>query len=381
MPANVAIIYDSFGPYHHDRLKEVAARLAAEGSRLIAIQVSAEDSVYEWEKVSASGYEVVTLFDRPLDRTGAGDRLARMLAVIFKQNCRTVFHCGYQRIDALLLALVLRLAGRRVYTLMVSKFDDAPRYIWKELIKYLFLAPYHGAVAAGRRTGEYLLLYGYRKEAIYFGHNTLSLARVAAMASGDASEIDFAERGFVVVARLVEKKNYDFVLDAFKAYRAMPGAPPRALHIFGDGPEMPRIKKRALDEAIPDIVFHGWVGAADIAKGMRRGLCLLLLSKEEQWGNVINESIAVGLPVICAANAGASDHLVRSFVNGFRVGLDGVEETVRAMAAISTDRALYEGRSAGSPALRAMADVPMYGDAIMAAIKGDPSSGARWWSA
>jgi L-malate glycosyltransferase len=380
MTRNVTIIYDSFGPYHHDRLEEVARRLANAGGRLVPAQISADDGVYDWEKVAASGYEVTTLFRGPFTRTTILGRFIKTLGFIIANDCRVVFHCGYQRIDALLLSLVVRMLGRRIYTLIESKLDDKPRYIWLEVVKYFFFLFYNGAIISGCRTAEYMALHGFRPSELYLGHNSVSLERVAMLAGGSAPdpEMPFHERGFVVVARLVPKKNYDFILDAYKAYRAIEGAPPRRLHIYGDGPEMGRIKKRIADEAIPDITFYGWVGAEPIAKGMRAGLCLLLLSSEEQWGNVVNEAIAVGLPVICTRNVGASDHLVRTLINGFVVADDDADGTARAMAAISVDQSLYEKFSAGDGNFRSLADVSVYGDAVMSAILANRGNPQAW---
>jgi len=376
---NAALIYDSFGPYHYDRLEEVARRLSAENIKLYAIEFSGYDGTYKWEKKTGLNYELVTLFEQPFPKTTAISRFLKLFKFLISHDCDVVFHCGYQRIDSIFLSIFLRIFKRRIYTLIDSKYDDKPRYIWKELTKYFFLLPYNGALVSGVRTAEYMRLYGFDESCIFFGHNSLSLERVRTLAGKNGEITKFEDRNFVVVARFVKKKNYDFIIDVYAAYRKMVGAPPRSLHLYGDGPEMDRIVQRVKDEEIPGVHFHGWASSETIAQAMGQSLCLLLLSKEEQWGNVVNEAIAVGLPAICTRNVGATDHLVKTFVNGFIVEADNVAGTAYAMYAISTNEALYSTLVQGCKSLEESADAPMYGKAVVNAIHLDPQNGTSWW--
>jgi hypothetical protein len=64
----------------------------------------------------------------------------------------TYFLCHYQDPAIFLLAISLRLLGRRVYTMGCSKFDDYTRKLSRELIKSLMYLPYNGAIASGIRS-------------------------------------------------------------------------------------------------------------------------------------------------------------------------------------------------------------------------------------
>ena len=55
--------------------------------------------------------------------------------------------------------------------------------------------------------------------------------------------------------------------------------------------------------------LHVGQGDGDVA-AMRAALCLILPSTEEQFGLVVTEALALGLPVLVSANAGAVDELV-----------------------------------------------------------------------
>ena len=50
---------------------------------------------------------------------------------------------------------------------------------------------------------------------------------------------------------------------------------------------------------------------------LRKSLALILPSTEEQFGFVVLEALALGIPVIVSENVGARDLHVRTGVNGF----------------------------------------------------------------
>ena len=61
------------------------------------------------------------------------------------------------------------------------------------------------------------------------------------------------------------------------------------------------------------------------------------MSSSEQWGLVINEAVACGVPVIVSEAVGARDTLVRNFVNGFVIEGDNLPGLMRAMLAVWQD--------------------------------------------
>src|SRR4051812_30613446 len=58
----IAVFWQSFGPYHQARL--VAAQAAAQGWRVIGIEVSAQTSTYQWTKSTLKHEPVISLFKR-----------------------------------------------------------------------------------------------------------------------------------------------------------------------------------------------------------------------------------------------------------------------------------------------------------------------------
>src|SRR6185503_12143113 len=108
---------------------------------------------------------------------------------------------------------------------------------------------------------------GIPRDAIEVGYSAVDVARLAA-AGGQTSEVSFAERPFLVVARLVPKKNIARILEAFARYRAA-GQDGRELHIIGYGPLREELEAAATRLGIAEAVkFLGAQDSGDVAKAM-----------------------------------------------------------------------------------------------------------------
>ena len=117
------------------------------------------------------------------------------------------------------------------------------------------------------------------------------------------------ERLVVSPGRLVWEKGHQDVLRALAALRrgVVPGEPPR-LAIVGTGPEEARLRRYAADLGVADLVdFRGHVPYDEMPVVLGRAACLVLASLptplwEEQFGMVLAEAAAAGVPVIAAAS-------------------------------------------------------------------------------
>jgi glycosyltransferase involved in cell wall biosynthesis len=117
------------------------------------------------------------------------------------------------------------------------------------------------------------------------------------------------ERLVVSPGRLVWEKGHQDVLRALAALRRglVPGEPPR-LEIVGTGPEEGRLRGYAADLGVADLVeFRGHVPYEEMPAVLARAAYVVLASLptpfwEEQFGMVLAEAEAAGVPVIAAAS-------------------------------------------------------------------------------
>ncbi|HEV2548575.1 MAG TPA: glycosyltransferase [Stellaceae bacterium] len=360
----VILLWANFGPYHIDRLEAATRALSAE-FRVVGVEIGGSSDTYAWAAPGDSPtLERITLFPALAEERVPAWRCFRaLLRLCWRLRPAHVFLCHYERAEIFLIALLLRLLGARPYCTVESKFDDKPRRIWREIGKTLFCLPYCGALVGGRRGSDYLRFLGFSADRIAFGYDTVSMARVRHLAEAPPAPEGrgHAERHFTIIARLVAKKNIAMALRAYARYCASAGAAARALHICGAGELEPSLRENARALGITGVVFHGFVQAPEIARLLASSLALILPSTEEQWGLVVNEALAMGVPILCSENVGARDLLVRTAMNGYVVESDNPDGLARFMQLLAEDEVEWRRLAEGSQKLAPLADTRQFG--------------------
>lgn len=361
----LVFMWENFGPMHIDRCMAVAKHYAGK-RKVIGIELAGRSDTYDWAQSEASGFVKQTLFP---GTTVAEISSVKLLWALLRASVAIgpadFFFCRYEQPGTLFTSIVLRLLGRRVFTMNDSKFDDKPRNVWRELFKSFYFAPYNGALAASRRSGEYLEFLHFRSKKIELGYDAISVGRIreqAAVPPAPEGEL-FDARHFTVVARMVPKKNLFVVLEAFAHYARLAPSP-RQLHFCGNGPLEQQVKQRAKDLGLSDlVVFHGSVDSTAVSHVLRKTVALLLLSTEEQFGLVIPEALSMGVPVIASNNCGACDELVRSGVNGFVVEPDNPKGVAYFMNLLGSDIRLWNEMATAAAAQASLGDTDRFVEA------------------
>jgi glycosyltransferase involved in cell wall biosynthesis len=113
-----------------------------------------------------------------------------------------------------------------------------------------------------------------------------------------------------------------------------------------------------------NIIFHGFVQTEQVAKLLGTTLALVLPSIEEQFGNVVIEAQALGLPVLLSDVCGARDNLVRTAVNGFIFEPDNSQGLAWFMSLIAKDLELWKGMSKSANKFSSKGDVLNFANAV-----------------
>lgn len=371
--------WSQFGPYHMDRCEALARALAGR-REVIGIEMVSDGEVYDWAPSGAGqAFRKHTLFPgKRLSQVSAVRQAAALLRACLASRARHVFLCDYQLPQTFAAALLLRLCGRRVVIMQDSKFDDKPRSMWRELGKTLLYAPYDAAFVGSTRSLSYLTFLGVPAERIALGYDTVSLQRLQQLAGSDPAPggTPHEKRHFTVVARLVPQKNLELALDAYAAYRRRYPHRPRELRIAGAGPLEAALKRRVAASGVEGVRFCGWLDEAAVARLLASSLGLILPSVEEPFGLVVNEALALGVPVLVAENCGARDLLVRSGVDGYVIEPDNVEGLAHFMADLAGNEAEWRRLAANTEPFRALADTAHFVagvEALLARLERRPS--------
>jgi glycosyltransferase involved in cell wall biosynthesis len=353
--------WDQFGPYHMDRLEALGRHFAGR-LEVIGIELVREGEIYGW-KATGPGRFFRKLTLCPGWQRSEVSTLRHCLALVracLATGAREIFLCDFQLAAIFLAAATLRLLGKRVVVMQDSKFDDKPRRLLRELGKFLLYRPYDAALAGSPRAKAYLEFLGLPPARVAVGYDTIALDRMTMLA--EAEDVPQSERHFTVIARFVPQKNIAAAIDAYALYRKSAPEAPRELHLCGAGPLDADLRARAA--SIPGIRFRGFLQEREIAATLAKSLALLLPSFEEPFGLVVNEAIALGVPVLLSPACGAAGHIVANGVNGYVVEPDNIAGLAHFMALLDRDGEEWRRLAHNTRQFRQAADVVSFVAAV-----------------
>ena len=139
---------------------------------------------------------------------------------------------------------------------------------------------------------------------------------------------------FVYVGRLEDYKGVDLVIDAFKAVDDINCR----LLIVGDGGMRAKVQQAAADE--PRIFYLGRKDFSGVIEAFAISDVAVVPSRREPWGLVVNEAMAVGLPVIASDSVGCVDDLVLDQHTGIVFPSGELSQLINAMASVAIDSEL-----------------------------------------
>ena len=370
---SILFVWGQFGPYHQDRCQAAAA---LPNHTVLGIEIANNSSHhYAWASTEASGFTKITLFPgKTYEQAGRPNRLLALVRESVRAGARYNFLCHYDQPEIFILAVVLRLLRRRVFIMWESKFDDRPRSLWREFLKWFFLRPYHGVLNSGIRSRAYLAFLGIADRPIANGYDSVSIERMRALAESPAAPegMSFGQREFLVIARLVAKKNLSLVIAAYDLYRRNKPENARNLVFLGTGPLEVALKAEVSVRGLEGVSFAGFVQTEGVAHYLSHALALVLPSIEEQWGLVVNEALALGVPVLCSENVGARDDLVRDCENGYVFTEYDPEHLAELMGLLASDETRWRAMAIASSRRANLGDTAHFAEGVRALIASAP---------
>jgi glycosyltransferase involved in cell wall biosynthesis len=221
-------------------------------------------------------------------------------------------------------------AIRPVVVMSDSNEFDAPRSALKERIKCRIVAMCDAGLVAGTTAAGYLEQLGMDRERIFLGYDVVdngyfaqSTQVVRKRKQDVRTQYGLPERYFLASARFVEKKNLPRLVEAYARYRDSCRACQDScaiwdLVLLGDGSLRQEIETQIADPRIQGSVhLPGFRQYGDLPAYYGLASCFIQASTVEQWGLVVNEAMASGLPVLISNRCGSAPDLVQEGVNGF----------------------------------------------------------------
>ena len=154
-------------------------------------------------------------------------------------------------------------------------------------------------LAVGNVGCEFFERMGFpAKKIVPFGYFSEVLASPAPAPRSAESMFKFVSAG-----QLIRRKGIDLLIEACAHL------PPTGwrLDIYGDGPERAKLERSASSRGLADrIAFHATVPTDELRSLLASADCTVLPSRFDGWGMLVNESLAIGTPMICTDRCGAT---------------------------------------------------------------------------
>jgi len=183
-----------------------------------------------------------------------------------------------------------------------------------ESIKRIFVNYADSYITYGTRATKYLQRLGAERENIYQGCNTINMDRFRKR----VNTIEKSSEGklkYLFVGQLIERKG---VVELLKSWPK--NINKTKLTILGKGPKQNILKKIKYEKNMSNVNIEGYVERSSIHRYYAQSDVLILPSKKEVWGLVVNEALAAGLYVLCSFRAGAYPDLIKDTM--FGIGID-----------------------------------------------------------
>lgn len=316
------VLFPNFGPYHMARLRGAAAQI--EFSPCVGLEIAAQEALYPWQTAREDlGFKLETLLDGTLEEMPSKMVCRRLVAYLAEFQPDVVAICGYERAE-MRAALGWCNRNSKIAVLMSeSKRDDAPRKAWKEAIKRRIVRRFDAGLVGGDAHKNYLHDLGLPNARIFDGYDVVDNAAFAALADKWRSEPRLIERPyFLTINRFIERKNLSNVIEAWARYRTdvsrnFPDQTPWDLVLCGAGEDEEKLRKEASATGMEGIHFTGFVQQDEVARWMAGAGAFVHAATQEQWGLVVNEAMACGLPILLSQTCGCAPELLENDRNGW----------------------------------------------------------------
>jgi len=214
------------------------------------------------------------------------------------------------------------------------------------------------ALVGGSRHRDYLTKLGMAQNRIFLGYDAVDndhfregASKARQHAESERRRLGLPPEYFLSCCRFGAKKNLTALITAYAGYRDLTERP-WALVLLGDGELRPAVTALVESLGLQNcVILAGAKGYNELPAYYGLARCLVHASTTEQWGLVVNEAMAAGLPVLVSERCGCSPELVQEHVNGYTFRPTDTERLAHLMLHVAADSALCKRLGEASASL------------------------------
>lgn len=335
----LGILWAQYGPYHFARAEALSR--AAAPARVAALELSNQTQIYQWNRTG--GVAVVTICPNRVAEhvtfTKAYRETRRKLRELGVEVCLLPSYSPRQSLAALLAAKSL---GVRTVMMNESHAGTARATGLAAWVKRRLVGLFDAALVGGKPQKRYFVSMGLPEEKVFTGYDAVDneyfagrAAEIRAHAAGTRARYALPDHYFLSLGRFVGKKNLSTLIRAFRLYLDANPSAQTHLVMVGSGDEETNLHSLCVELGLPVYDRKSLEAASNPApipatgSGAKTGVhfygfrqidenpifytladAFVLPSAYEEWGLVVNEAMASGLPVVVSQTAGCAEDLL-----------------------------------------------------------------------
>jgi glycosyltransferase involved in cell wall biosynthesis len=249
-----------------------------------------------------------------------------IVSEITPRSCDAVWVHGYMGNTARLAILTALAKGLPVLMRGDSNLRAEPLFAAKKYLKSLALRTLFrrlaGFLCIGTMNKAYYQQFGVPESRLFWCPFTVDNDFFRRQAEALAPQryelrarwgIHDSRPVILFAGRLGAEKQPLLLLEAYRRVRQRRAC---ALLMAGDGPLRGEIEAEIRKSSIPDVCITGFLNQTEMPKTYAAADLLVLPSRAEAWGLVVNEAMNFSLPIVVSDRVGSGPDLVRPGLNG-----------------------------------------------------------------
>ena len=277
--------------------------------------------------------------------------VSKPLVRLLEQLCPdVVFVPGWSMVEALVALEWCVVHGVPAVIMSDSTRIDKDRRWYEEALKRQIVGLATAAFVAGTLQQAYAIELGIPTDMVFTGYDVVdndyfavNADAVRRLGEDERRRLELPQHYLLCCARLVEKKNLLRLIEAYRVFLDQTDTPNWHLVIVGPGPMETEIRSLIEMRGLFDLVqLRGAQTYDSMPVYYALAEALILPSTTEQWGLVVNEAMASGLPVLVSQRCGCAVDLVRKGRNGYTFdpyNVEAMAHVIGKMVASDLDRA------------------------------------------
>jgi len=309
-PINVFFIVEKVGPYHNSRFNQISQNKELQ---INVIETKPNSKKYLWDEEIKNNYQIYKIKNDANKNINYGSLTQQLNQYLFNKKPEIIFVTGWYEKSHHYIFFKSFFSKIPLILISDSRIKDHKRIFYKEFIKKLLLRGISASLVAGTESKEYLLRLNFQKENIFMPCDVVD--NNFFLSSNYKNNIE-TKNYFLCIARFVKKKNHIKLLEGFVNYKKNKGK--FDLVLIGDGPEKESILNFISTSNFSSSIYvKSWKQIYELPSYYKNSKALILASSSDQWGLVVNEALASGVPCIVSKNCGCYVDLIKNANTGW----------------------------------------------------------------